>query len=157
MPTSMKSCACSAEDAITRPLWDRRNGRVRWLLRLDDTVLESEKMAYISVTDQHGRSCLLREPINDQQIIDYKAHPESYFGKLQYVGKGVNTPYELFEFLMDSHKGLSRVALLDRLAGHIRNDLLAAMSEDDLLATYCEELVAVSNMNPSSGILRDLP
>jgi hypothetical protein len=87
------------------------------------SVLEPEKQAYIGVTDQDGRSQILAEPMTDQQIADYKAHPEAYFGKLQYVGKKVNGPYELFEFFMESYKSLSRAVLLERLAAALTRAL----------------------------------
>ena len=66
------------------------------------TVLESEKTAYIGVTDQNGRSHILSEPMTDQQLADYKAHPEPYFGRIQHVGHKIGSKYELFEFLMES-------------------------------------------------------
>ena len=68
------------------------------------TVSNSEKMVYIGVTDQNDRSCILREPITDQQLADYRAHPEAYFGRLQQAGEEFSTPYELFEFFMESDK-----------------------------------------------------
>lgn len=110
------------------------------------TVLEPEKKVYIGVTDQDGRSCLLAEPMTDQQLADYRAHPEAYFGKLQYVGKGVHTPYELFEFFIESYKGLDRKTLLERLVQHPNVTALANMTDDDLLAEYCEGMVAASPM-----------
>ena len=110
------------------------------------SVMESEKAAYIGVTDQAGLSCILKEPITDQQLADYKAHPAAYFGKLQYVGGKVNSPYELFEFFMESYKGLTRETLLERLAAHPGAAALAGMSDDNLLAEYCEGMVAASNM-----------
>ena len=109
-------------------------------------VMESEKAAYVGVTDQAGRSCILKEPMTDQQLADYKAHPEAYFGKLQHVGGKVNSPYELFEFFMESYKGLARAALLERLASHLDAAMLAGMSDEELLAVYCEGMVAASSM-----------
>jgi hypothetical protein len=110
------------------------------------TVLEAEKKAYIGVTDQNGQSYILTEPMIDQQLTDYKAHPEAYFGKIQHVGKKIDSKYELFEFFMDSYKGLSRAALLERLATHPNAGSFAEMSDDDLLAEYCEGMAAASPM-----------
>ncbi len=110
------------------------------------TVLEPEKTAYIGVTDQNGQSYILSEPMTDQQLADYKAHPEAYFGKIQHVGKRIDSKYELFEFFMDSYKGLSRATLLERLATHPNAGSFAEMSDDDLLAEYCEGMTAASPM-----------
>ena len=110
------------------------------------TVLEAEKRAYIGVTDQNGHSSILTEPMTDQQLADYKAHPEAYFGKIQHVSKRINNKYELFEFFMASYKGLSRATLSERLATHPNAGLFAGMSDDDLLAEYCEGMTAESTM-----------
>jgi hypothetical protein len=110
------------------------------------TVLEPEKKAYIGVTDQNGCSHILTQPMTDGQLADYRAHPEAYFGKLQYVGEGVSNPYDLFEFFMKSYKDLSRAALVERLAGYLDANALAAMTDEDLRAVYCEGLVAGSKI-----------
>ena len=114
-------------------------------------VNELEKAVYFSVTDQVGRSFILNEPMTDQQIADYKAHPEAYFGKLQHVGGKVNNPYELFEFFMESYKGLTREALLERFTAHLDTAGFACMSNDELLAIYCEGMVAGSRMFRDAG------
>jgi hypothetical protein len=84
--------------------------------------------------------------MTDQQLADYKVHPEAYFGRLQHVGGKVNSPYDLFEFFIESYKGLSRDVLLERLAGHPDAAGFAVMSDDELLAIYCESMVAASSM-----------
>lgn len=114
------------------------------------TVLECEKASYLGVTDQAGRSCILTEPMTDQQIADHKAHPEAYFGKLQHIGGKVDSPYELFEFFMKSYRELTTETLLERLVTHHDAAELAAMSDEELLAVYCEGMVAASNMFPTA-------
>lgn len=108
------------------------------------TVLEAEKAAYFSISDQSGHSYVLSEPMTDQQLADYKSHPQAYFGKLQHVGKKITSPYDLFEFFMESYKNLTRAQLLGRLTGGSDVCALATMSNDDLLAAYCEGMVATS-------------
>jgi SEC-C motif len=110
------------------------------------TVPEAEKNVYIGVTDLSGCYQTLAEPMTDQQLAEYKAHPEAYFGKLQHVGKGVTNPYELFEHLMESYKTLSRDQLLERLGALLDASTIASMSGEDLLAAYCEGMVAGSKM-----------
>jgi hypothetical protein len=71
------------------------------------SVHESEKAAFIAVTAADGTSQILRQPMSDSELVDYKAHPEAYFGKLLPVSKGINDRYELFEWFMETQKGLS--------------------------------------------------
>jgi len=109
-------------------------------------VMESEKAAYVGVTDQAGRSSILFEPMTDQQLAEYKAHPEAYFGRLEQGRGTVKHPYELFEFFMESYRLLSRNTLLERLSGHPNAAGCGEMSNEELLALYCEGMVAASGL-----------
>jgi hypothetical protein len=53
------------------------------------SVHESEKAAFIAVTAADGTSQILRQPMSDSELVDYKAHPEAYFGKRLPVSKGI--------------------------------------------------------------------
>lgn len=110
------------------------------------TVLEAEKKCIFGVTAHNGQSYILSESMTDQQLADYKAHPESYFGKIQCVGKKIDSKYELFEFFMEAYKGLDRATLLERLATHPGSPSVAEMSDNDLLAEYCEGVAAASTI-----------
>jgi hypothetical protein len=91
-----------------------------------------------------GTDCghLLTEPMTDEQLAEYKAYPEAYFGKIMPVSKKVTTPYELFEFWLESHKHLSREQLLTQLVTHPDIKALQAMSTEDLRVEYAEVMVA---------------
>ena len=47
---------------------------------------------------------------------------------------------------MESYKSLDRPTLLERLATHPHAGTFAEMSDDDLLAEYCEGMAAASPM-----------
>ena len=113
------------------------------------TVSETEKLVYIAVTDQDGNAMLLTEPMSSEQIDEYKAHPQSYFGVVQHVGGSSKTPYELFEFFLEANKLLTREVLLERLAKGSDVAELQAMNNSDLLVEYCEQIVI------ATGMLRD--
>jgi len=81
------------------------------------------------------------QPMTDAEFGDYKAHPDAYFGKILPVPKKAENEYELFEFFVEANKGLSRATLLQRL-GRPAEDPHGAVSDADLLAEYCEALVA---------------
>jgi hypothetical protein len=99
---------------------------------------EVNKRAVVGTDGGH----LLTEPMTDEQLAEYKAYPEAYFGKIMSVSKKVTTPYELFEFWLESHKHLSREQLLIQLARHPNIEALRAMSTADLLVEYAEAMVA---------------
>jgi hypothetical protein len=104
------------------------------------TVHESEKKAAIAVTFTDGTSRILMQPMTDAEFRDYKAHPDAYFGKILPVSKKAENQYDLFEFFVEANKGLSRGTLLQRLGRPA--DFDPNVSDTDLLAEYCEALVA---------------
>jgi hypothetical protein len=106
------------------------------------TVHESEKQAAIAVTFTDGTSRIVMQPMTDAEFGDYKAHPDAYFGKILPVPKKAENQYELFEFFVEANKGLSRATLLERLGKPADFDPNGAVSDEDLLAEYCEALVA---------------
>lgn len=103
-------------------------------------VSEPEKQVYIG--DSRGR--IFCQPISDEELADYRAHPEAYFGMIQSVPKTAKSRYEFFEWLMEAFKGLSREILLERLAAAPNFECLKNMADADLLAEYCERMVAAS-------------
>jgi len=106
------------------------------------TVHESEKKAAIAVTFTDGTSRIIMQPMTDAEFGDYKAHPDAYFGKILPVPKKAENQYELFEFFVEANKELSRATLLQRLGRPADFDPNGAVSDADLLAEYCEALVA---------------
>jgi hypothetical protein len=106
-------------------------------------VDEPNKRVVIGVTAEDGGGYLLSEPMSDEQLAEYKAYPEAYFGKIMPVSKKVTTPYEMFEFWLEIHKYLSHEELLCRLMHHPNIEALRTLSTEDLLVEYAEGMVAV--------------
>jgi SEC-C motif len=106
------------------------------------TVDEQGKEALIGIVDQSGTGLILRKPMSEQELADYQAHSDAYFGRVRPVQRTITDPYELFEWLMECNKGLPRKTLLDRSAAALNIDALKCMSDEDLLALYCEGMVA---------------
>jgi hypothetical protein len=104
------------------------------------TIVEAEKRMYVG-TDT-GQ--ILTFPVSDEAIADYKENPEAYFGRLDEANANnrFNTIFELFEWLMKAYKGLSRATLLERLPDVPDRQ---KMTDDDLLALYCEGMAASFN------------
>ena len=99
---------------------------------------EAEKQVYFG--DNRGN--IFCQPISDEELTDYRAHPEAYFGRIQQVPKKIESRYQLFEGLMEAYRGLSRDELLKRLAAAPNYENLKNMNDVDLLAEYCEGMVA---------------
>lgn len=106
------------------------------------TVNEPESKVYFAISDEQGNAKLLSQPMTAEELADYKANADAYFGRIQPVSRKVKNEFELFEWLMDTHKSLTREVLLERLASFPNQDSLKAASTEGLLAMYCESMAA---------------
>lgn len=105
------------------------------------TVDESQSLALIGINDQSGNGQILTYPLSNGELSDYKAHPDAYFGRLQAPSRKIQTVVDMFEFLMEANKNLTRGELLGRVANAPNLDSLKNMSDDELRAEYCEGMV----------------
>ena len=120
---------------------------------VDVTVVETWKAAMVIVKTDDGKNLILKEPLSEAQLADYKNHPDAYNGKTKRVSKGANTPYDLFKFFVEAHGELARSTLLDKL--QFTDDHAQFRSDEELLLEYCERLVAGSGIFESvNGVLQ---
>ncbi len=106
------------------------------------SIDEPNQTSIIAFMGADGRSHLLSQRMSDSEFSDYIAHREAYFGKVLPVSKQINDRYSLFEWLMDTNKGLTRDLLLQRLIHAPNLEALKLLSDEDLRAEYCEAIVA---------------
>ena len=114
------------------------------------SVNEQAGEVWIGIVDQDGKASLLSAPVSPEELIDYRAHRDSYFGKIVPVGRKIDDPFELFEWFVGNHKWMSREQLLARLVHTLNIAALRTMSDNDLLYEYCELLVG-SVWRPSTS------
>jgi hypothetical protein len=106
------------------------------------TVNEQEKAAYIAINVQGQNSQILRQPMSDDELADYRAHSDAYFGQVVPARKKLEDHFELFEWLIDVNKRLSRAQLLENLSKSPRFDEVKDLNDNDLLVEYCEGMTA---------------
>jgi len=85
---------------------------------------------------------LLAEPISDEALADYKAHPEAFFGAIQPVGRKTENIYELFEFFIDCYKATPKEKLLELMQDAPDIGALRQMEQPDLAIEYAERCLA---------------
>jgi len=107
------------------------------------SVNEDGSEAWFAVVDQSGNSSLVKEPMSQEELADYRAHKDSYFGKIVPVTRKTEDPFELFEWFVETHSAITHEQLLKNLAGSPDIETLRALSRDDLLYEYCERMVAI--------------
>jgi hypothetical protein len=111
------------------------------------SVNEVDNSANIGIVDQNGNASIIREPMTPAQLEDWRAHKDSYFGKVLPVGKKVNNAFELFEWLVEQYREMPRDKMLAWFARAPHIETIRAMSDEDLLYYYCECLVAATPGN----------
>ena len=107
-------------------------------------MMEKEKCVMVAVHCVDGRSYILKEPVGDAQIADYKAHPDAYFGEIVRPRREAKTPQDMFEFFMHAYAEMPREKLLQHLRARIPE--AEAMQTDQLRAIYCEGMVGNSGL-----------
>lgn len=119
-------------------------------------MLEAEKAVMVAVHCADGNSWLLKEPVSDAQLADYRAHPDAYFGRIVRPQKHADTPLDMFEFFMHAYAEISREKLLEILGGRVAG--ADTMETDQLRAIYCEGLVSASGaFETIDGVLTGRP
>ena len=122
----------------------------------DAIVLDAEKEVTVAIHTDDDKAYLLKEKMTDMQLADYKAHPDSYFGKVKYVPKGIKTPYDLFLFFVEGQKEMERAKLLEHL--QMNEAQGEGLSDDNLLLELCERQVSGSGMfEVVNGVLTNNP
>lgn len=119
-------------------------------------MLEAEKCVMVAVHCPDNRAYLLKEPVSDAQLADYRAHPDAYFGEIVRPQTQAKTPQDLFDFFMHAYAQMSREELLRHLLGRVPG--AEAMETDRLRAIYCEGMVVSSgHFEVIDGVMSSRP
>ena len=108
------------------------------------SVNAADKTAVVMVNTLDGRPCLLREQMTDAAFADYRANPDSYFGKVTAPQRPVKSRYELFEWFMQVYADMPRDKMMEQLTKYrIPDGGYERYNDEELRAIYCEGLVAM--------------
>ncbi len=106
------------------------------------TVDEIDKIAYIGTSTGH----IFSIPMSDDELNDYRSHPEAFFGTIQNVPKTAKNLYEMFEFVLDAYKNTPKEQLLEFMKGAADFPSLQKMNQADLAIEYAERCCASIDM-----------
>jgi SEC-C motif len=99
---------------------------------------EGQKSAMCGVSFEDGTTSIVAMPLTDDELADWRRHPDTFFGEVGQRKHGINTPLEMFDFLMGSFSKSTREKLLELLSAAPDFDRLAGMSQLELARIYCE-------------------
>jgi hypothetical protein len=115
------------------------------------TVSTAEKVVYLVFQLDDGRSIIMTAPMTDAEISAYEVHPDTFFGVVRSVGKRLENPLELFEWLYESYRNTPRERILEFAANWSDAGELAKVSDEELLLTYVERMVGATIVGSSSS------
>ena len=107
--------------------------------RFYDAAVDEHKqqvMGCYETTD--GKHFMASCPLTDAELSAWKKHPDTFFGEVRYVSKGVNNWLELAEFFYDSYRNTPREKLLKWMENERDIDDLRTLSQCELAIIYCE-------------------
>lgn len=108
------------------------------------TVDEAKKVAIIGITDSEGRSHLLSIPMTDNDFAEYAEFPDAYFGRVLPGPTKLKDSFELFGWLIATHKTTTRANMLAWFSTTRDMAALEKLSDEDLRVTYCEAMVTAT-------------
>lgn len=108
----------------------------------DAIVDEKAKEAIVAILTPDKQAFILKDPMTDGQLNDYRANKEAYFGRIKHVPNQIKTPYDLFRYFIEGQKDMTRERLLEQLK--MPEEQASGISDEDLLIEYCERQVAGS-------------
>ncbi len=106
------------------------------------TVDEGNKQMIVAVHTDEGKSYLMKRPMSDVALDDYRQNRDSYFGEHRPGPHQPKNAFELFEWLMAVPVKPAREMMTQFLAPHYPAEELLSMSDADLQIAYCEAMVA---------------
>ncbi len=123
-------------DIPTSPSGDWAKGRL-----VQAVVMEADQAAAGIYQLEDGRQFIVNTPLSDAELRAYKRHPTTFFGRIDSsAGRTIKDPLEMFMWLLDTHKGLTREQLLERISGWPTFNDYKDMPTQDLLELYAESM-----------------
>lgn len=105
------------------------------------TVSTAEKVVYLGFKLDDDRSIIMTASMSDAEMSAYNAHPDTFFGVVRPVGKRLDNPLELFEWLYENYRNTPRERLLEHMASWPDVEELTKLSDEDLLHAYVDRMV----------------
>jgi len=103
-------------------------------------VVETEQKAYLVLADDGEQRHIVTVQLSEAEIAAYKAHPETFFGRIASVSKNTDDPMDLYEFFINGYKNTPREKLIEFMNNSPDIEELKKLPDDELLYAYAERL-----------------
>jgi hypothetical protein len=102
----------------------------------DAIVNENWRQAIGTFQLEDGRSVLCSLPLSETELASYKSFPDTFFGIVKQVPKGLKHPLDYFDFCFGSYSQSSREKLLEFMSTWPNIAMLRSLPQRDLAEIY---------------------
>ncbi len=106
----------------------------------DGVVIENEQKVMGIFQVEDGRSIICSVPITEAELASYKHSPDTFFGIVKHVPKGLKTPLDVFDFFFAAHSQSSREKLLEFMSAWPNSETRQGLPQHDLAQIYSAQM-----------------
>ena len=103
---------------------------------VEASVLPSERKVYGIYRLANGEQIICTVPLTEAEMKIYNRSPDSFFGEMKHVSRGINGPLEAFDFIHSTYSKSSREKLLEFMADWPQLVELNRLSQQELSEHY---------------------
>ncbi len=103
-------------------------------------VVEPEQKAFLVLADDGEQHHIVTVQLSEAEIAAYKAHPETFFGRIASVSEKTEDSMDLYEFFINVYKNNPREKLIEFMNTSTDIEELKKLPDDELLYAYAERL-----------------
>jgi hypothetical protein len=104
-------------------------------------VMEAEKKAMCGVTFEDGTAGIVGMPLSDDELSDWRRHPDTFFGAVGQRTHEAKTPLQMYDFMMRNYSKTPKDRLLGFMARAPDIARLAELPQPQVARIYCERMV----------------
>ena len=106
----------------------------------DAVVVEQEHKAYGTYRLQDGRHIIYATPLSEIELTTYKRSPDTFFGVIKEVAKGIKEPLDAYDFFWQTYSRTSRDKLLEFMSTWPDYPALTKLDQKELAQNYCARM-----------------
>lgn len=102
----------------------------------EGVVVEQQKTAFCVYRLTTGQHVTVTVPLSERELAIYRRSPETFFGVVKHVGKGIKEPMDAYDFVFTSYSKTPKERLLEFMAGWPEFNELNSMTQEELAKHY---------------------
>jgi hypothetical protein len=114
-----------------------KDGNDRVAVLTSATVMEQERKAFCALTLESGESHIGTWPLSDEEMVAYKAYPDTFFGEVS-KNRRADHPLEMYDFFLEGYANTPKEKILEFFKGRPNIEELKKLSQPELAKMYAE-------------------